>query len=150
MEATSAEAQARTNAEADRSLRNAWILMLIVGLVSFGYEVGVAVTGLYSIAANNPAAWAGLGIAPTVDAAEENSLIFFWGLFIIILSWKGLRRGISWVWYPLMLVPVRHLVQYAVHPSDGYISLPLTVLSAIAIALPYKYYASKRHPPQIP
>jgi hypothetical protein len=126
-----------------RGLKFAWILMVVVGLVPFGYGAAFVVAWLSSIAANNPAILRMVESSSDVFALKEDLGTVFWGSFIIVLSWKGLRRGAKWAWYLLMLVPIYYLGQLAMGWStDATVQISLAVLSAIALVLPYGYFES--------
>lgn len=132
----------------DMSLRAAWVLMLIVGFIPFSYGVMFVTAYIISTVTGNPGAL--LVLEGQIDSRimEADLATVFWGAIIIALSLKGLRRGVQWTWYLLMLIPLYYLGEAVVGwPTEAVLRISLALLSAAAVALPYRYFTNLKKRP---
>ncbi|MDE1853860.1 MAG: hypothetical protein KGI38_08975 [Thaumarchaeota archaeon] len=129
----------------DMGLKAAWVSMLIVGLIPFSYGVLFVVAYIISAVTGNPGALLVLEGQIDVRIMEADLATVFWGAIIIALSLKGLRRGVKWTWYLLMLIPLYYLGETVVGwPMEAALRITLALMSAAAVVLPYRYFTNPK------
>lgn len=73
----------------------------------------------------------------------RGTLVFGMVLFSLFITYGGFRLGQRWAWYALWYWPLFFIVQSAAF--DAWIpNLPLTILSIVALILPYKKFFPRK------
>ena len=126
------------------------VLLLLIILISAGFEDHAA-----EFAKDTGTAWDTFSTAyPGIAAAYTLNLRTMYvgyaglGLFVLVLSWFGLRQGQRWAWYGLWLLPITMalvtlLFAQSRRPEIGAIYAGFAVLAVIGLLLPYRKFFSK-------
>ena len=118
--------------------RHAWMLLVIIGIVSMIFGV---VSILVSLQSSSPYS------LTQVTQRDEGIVIIGFGLFGTAISYKPFRRGERWAWYVALYVPVAFVLLIINSYSSGGANWPFfVVLLAVDLAglfLPYRKFFPK-------
>jgi cell division protein FtsW (lipid II flippase) len=119
--------------------RNAWAILVIIGIISMIFGAASILASLQSTNPNSPT---------QVTQRDEGVVIIGFGLFGSAISYKPFRRGEKWAWYVALYVPIAFVYltynSYSSGGSNWPFFIVLLLLDLIGLFLPFRKFFPKK------
>jgi hypothetical protein len=119
--------------------KNAWVLLVIIGVVSMIFGAASILTSLQS-----PSPYS----LTQVTQRDEGVVIIGFGLFGTAISYEAFRRGERWAWYVALYVPVAFVYLTVNSYSSGGANWPffvvLLLVDLAGLLLSYRKFFPKK------
>ena len=120
-------------------VRNAWMLLLVIGAFSILFGVATILASLQSSSSNSQL---------QVTQRDEGVVIVGFGLFGSAIAFKPFRAGERWAWYVALYVPaalVGLIVNsYTSAGANWPLFVVLLLLDLAALLLPYRKFFPRK------